>query len=151
MLSQQIAFGGDAESVNRLVRHVAGRDRAAFRRLHRRVVHRIFLQVRAALGDSALSVAVTRAVLVEVWRLAPASTGRHDDALGWLADITSRRVTDRRCSTGPESSTLTAVYDEHISLVLTAILARPHGSRSRSGTGAPARGVPRVPDSRVSR
>jgi DNA-directed RNA polymerase specialized sigma24 family protein len=137
MSSQPITLDRDAESINRLVRHVASRDRAAFRRLHRRLVHQIFTQVRVSVGDTASAVAVTRAVFVEAWRLAPTSAARHDDALGWLTAITARRVADRLRTIDAEPSALAVIYDEHIRLALAAILARPHVSRSRPGTDVP--------------
>jgi DNA-directed RNA polymerase specialized sigma24 family protein len=132
MPSEQITFGRVTESFNDLVRRVADRDQAAFGRLYRRLVHRIFIQVREGLGDTASAVPVTRAVFVEVWRLAPTSAARHDDALAWLTAIASRRVVDRLRAVNHQPPPLVTNYDDHIRQELAAILdTHPHTTSTR--------------------
>lgn len=109
-----------ADVCNRLLRRVADRDPIAFRSLYRRLVGRVFRQSREGLGNTASAVAVTKAAFVEVWRLAPVSGARHDDAIGWLTAITARRVTERIESGIPRS--LLAGHDEHMDRELAAVL-----------------------------
>jgi DNA-directed RNA polymerase specialized sigma24 family protein len=115
----------DAESVSQLVKQIAGRDRRALRRLHRRLVHQILTQARTSLGDTASAAAVTRAVFLEVWRLAPISADRQNEAVSWLTEAASRRIADRLCVAATDPSFLIP-YDEHVALELAAALGRPH-------------------------
>ncbi|MEV0569245.1 hypothetical protein [Dactylosporangium sp. NPDC050588] len=126
-----------AASYNILVRQIADRDPAALARLHRLLAHQVFVHVRAGLGDTAAAVSIVRAVFVEVWRLAPVSRMRHDDAHAWLIAIADRRVAEHLCSREWLFS-LAMGYDEHIGLELNALLrygrpARRDGHR-RSGS-----------------
>jgi DNA-directed RNA polymerase specialized sigma24 family protein len=112
-----------AASCTRLVRKIADRDRDALVRLHRLLIREIFTHVRARLGDTAAAVPVTRAVFVEVWRLAPASRAWHEDARAWLFAIADRRV-DERLRLRGRPLPLHMDYDEHISMELSAALRR---------------------------
>ena len=109
-----------ADVCNRLVRRVAERDGTAFRRLYHQSVRRVFRQASDGLGDPAAAVAVTKAVFVEVWRLAPVSVGRHEDAIGWLTDIAARRVMER-VATGASWSVI-GDHDQHVAHELAAVL-----------------------------
>ena len=79
------------ESVSDLVKRIADRDRAAFGRLYRRLVRAVFIQVCADVGSPSIAVAVTRAVFVEVWQLAPRCAGQVD-GLAWVTAIAVRRA-----------------------------------------------------------
>ncbi|MEU4570174.1 hypothetical protein [Micromonospora sp. NPDC023956] len=83
------------ETVTDLVRRIAARDQAAFGRFYRRLVRDIFTQLSDSLGSPALAVAVTRAVFVEVWRLAPTSASSDLDGLAWVTDIVARRAAEQ--------------------------------------------------------
>ncbi|GAA3299058.1 hypothetical protein Dvina_20100 [Dactylosporangium vinaceum] len=104
---------------DRLVQRIADREPAAFRTLYRLMVRPVFMHARDQLSDAAAAVAITRAVFVEVWRLAPARQGCQ--AQSWLLAITDRRISDyRRSSARPTE--LAAGYDEHIAAELVALL-----------------------------
>lgn len=105
---------------NRLVKRVAARDRDAFRSLYRRLVPRVYRQVEAGLGNSMSAVTVTKAVFVEVWRLAPVSTAWHDDVIGWLSVIAARRTAER-AATGASQPVLVG-HDELTDRELAAAL-----------------------------
>ncbi|MEH1167734.1 hypothetical protein V6V47_20350 [Micromonospora sp. CPCC 205539] len=101
------------ESVDDLVTRIADRDHAAFGRFYRRLVPVVFAQVGEVLGSCAPSVAVTRAVFVEVWRLAPLAASRQVDGVTWVTAIAARRAADRlREINGPPPSLVTG-YDGH--------------------------------------
>ncbi|GAB3333655.1 hypothetical protein RMN56_21990 [Micromonospora halotolerans] len=116
------------ESVNDLVHRIADRDRAAFRRFHRRLVRAVFAQVCESVGSPALAVAVTRAVFVEVWRLAPMPASRQLDGTAWVTAIAARRATDRLREIDGPTPTLGAAYDDLLAAELADAL----------GTGGPA-------------
>ncbi|MFC8850310.1 MULTISPECIES: hypothetical protein [unclassified Micromonospora] len=78
-----------------LVKRIADRDRAAFGRLYRRLVRAVFIQVCESVGSPSAAVAVTRAVFVEVWQLAPSCTADQADGLAWVTAIAVRRVAER--------------------------------------------------------
>jgi hypothetical protein len=109
-----------AEVCNRLLARVAARDPIAFRSLYHRLGRRVFQQAREGLGDTASAVAVTKAVFVEVWRLAPVSGARHRDAIGWVTAITARRVAERIESGVPRS--ILSGHDDHMERELAAVL-----------------------------
>jgi DNA-directed RNA polymerase specialized sigma24 family protein len=67
-------------------------------------------------------VPVTRAVFVEVWRLAPASGPRRDDVLAWVTGIAARRATDRLRALDQHPPAVDATYDGHVGLELAAAL-----------------------------
>ncbi|GAA2593173.1 hypothetical protein GCM10010399_24720 [Dactylosporangium fulvum] len=121
MATPQVDPSTATASYNSLVRQIADRDPAALAHLHRLLVRRIFVHVRAGLGDTAAAVSIVRAVFVEVWRLAPASRMWHDDAHAWLLTIADRRVAEHLRARGRPFS-LAMGYDEHISLELNALL-----------------------------
>ncbi|WP_344617922.1 hypothetical protein [Dactylosporangium salmoneum] len=121
MTTPQVDPSTATTSYNSLVREIADRDPAALANLHRLLVRRIFVHVRAGLGDTAAAVSTVRAVFVEVWRLAPASRMWHDDAHAWLLTIANRRVAEHLRAQGLPFS-LAMGYDEHISLELNALL-----------------------------
>lgn len=83
------------ESVNDLVKRVADRDRAAFSRLYRRLVRVVFIQVSEIVGRPSVAVAVTRAVFVEVWQLAPRCAAGQVDGLAWVTAIADHRAAER--------------------------------------------------------
>ncbi|GAA4261409.1 hypothetical protein GCM10022255_093930 [Dactylosporangium darangshiense] len=99
-----------AVSYDRLIVQIADRKPAAFVALYRLMVRPLFLYSRRRLGDAGAAVLITRAVFVEVWRLA--STGRRDDAQAWLRPSRtggspngSARRADRRSRRPPTTST----------------------------------------------
>ena len=125
MPTQRIYSAPVAESLNDLVNRVADRDQAAFGRLYGRLVRPIFAQVRASLGSPARAVPVTRAVFVEVWRLAPVSDARRDDVLAWVTGIAARRAGDRLRELDRQPPA--GGYDGHVGRELVAALgAEPH-------------------------
>ncbi|MDT0530966.1 hypothetical protein RM555_18405 [Micromonospora sp. DSM 115977] len=83
------------ETVSDLVKRIGDRDQAAFGRFYRRLVRAVFTQLSDSLDSPALAVAVTRAVFVEVWRLAPGHASHHLDGLAWVNAIAARHVADR--------------------------------------------------------
>jgi DNA-directed RNA polymerase specialized sigma24 family protein len=115
-----------AESLTDLVKRIAERDEAAFGRLYRRLVRPVFAQVRESLGSSARAVPVTRAVFVEVWRLAPVSHARHDDVFGWVTAIAARRADDQLRELGRRQPTAGTGCDGHLGRDLVATLQAPH-------------------------
>jgi DNA-directed RNA polymerase specialized sigma24 family protein len=110
------------ESVNALLHRIAARDPDAFTRFYRHLVRHVFARARAELGDTPSAVAVTKAVFVEVWRLAPTAVFHHRDAIGWLAAITTRRITERIAVATQPAPPWTASYDEHTGHELNAVL-----------------------------
>lgn len=115
-----------AESLNDLVNRIADRDQAAFGRLYRRLVRAVFMQVRESVGSPALAVAVTRAVFVEVWRLAPRSGSRTLDGLAWVTAIAARRAADGLREINGPMPALGTGYDDLIGRELAAALgAKP--------------------------
>jgi DNA-directed RNA polymerase specialized sigma24 family protein len=111
-----------AASYDRLVRRIADRESAAFLALYRLMVRPVFLHSRTGLGDAGAAVLITRAVFVEVWRLAPAMP--RYDARAWLMAIADRRIAERLRSPGRPTG-LMAGYDEHIAAELSALLRPP--------------------------
>jgi DNA-directed RNA polymerase specialized sigma24 family protein len=111
-----------AESLSDLFRRIADRDQAAFGRLYRRLVRRVFAQMRESLGSPALAVPVTRAVFVEVWRLAPVSDAYGDDVLAWVSAIAARRAADRLRALNHQPPAVDTGYDAHLSHELAAAL-----------------------------
>ncbi|MEV4656529.1 hypothetical protein [Micromonospora sp. NPDC049301] len=117
------------ESVNDLVQRIADRDQAAFRRFYRLLVRAVFAQVCESLGSPALAVAVTRAVFVEVWRLAPRSDSRQLDGVAWVTAIAARRAADRLREINGPTSCLPTGYDDLLGRELAVMLKseRPGG------------------------
>lgn len=111
-----------AESLSDLVKRIADRDQAAFGRLYRRLVGPIFAQIGESLGSPASAVPVTRAVFVEVWRLAPVCDARRDDVLAWVTAIAARRAADRLRALNHQPSAVDTGYDGHLSHELAAAL-----------------------------
>ncbi|GAA0711634.1 hypothetical protein Drose_16515 [Dactylosporangium roseum] len=110
---------------DRLVQRIADREAAAFHALYRLMVRPVFVHSRTQLRDAAAAVVITRAVFVEVWRLAP-TRQQPCDIQAWLLAIADRRIPEyRRSSARPAE--LTAGYDEHIAAELAALL-RPSGA-----------------------
>lgn len=122
------------ESVNDLVKRIAGRDQAAFRRFYRRLVRAVFAQVCQSLGSPALAVAVTRAVFVEVWRLAPMSESRQLDGVAWVTAIAARRAADRLREIDGTMPALGVAYDDLLGRELAVALGpnRRHSSKPSS-------------------
>jgi DNA-directed RNA polymerase specialized sigma24 family protein len=122
-----------AATYNDLVRRIADREPAALTELYRRLAGGVQAHVSARLGDAAAG-PVTRAVFVEVWRVAPARR-RYDDACGWLLAIAERRIAEQlRARARP---VLPATdHDEHTRSELDAILRRgaAGGRRCRPAT-----------------
>ena len=83
------------ETVSDLVKRIGDRDQAAFGRFYRRLVRAVFTQLSDSLDSPALAVAVTRAVFVEVWRLAPGYASHDVDGLAWVSAIAARHAADR--------------------------------------------------------
>ena len=110
------------ESVNDLVKRIADRDQAAFRRFHRRLVRAVFAQVCESLGSPALAVAVTRAVFVEVWRLAPMPASRQLDGTAWVTAIAARRAADRLREINGTMPDLGVAYDDLLGRELAVAL-----------------------------
>jgi DNA-directed RNA polymerase specialized sigma24 family protein len=111
-----------AESVNDLVTRIADRDQAAFGRFYRRLVRAVFAQVCESLGSPALAVAVTRAVFVEVWQLAPVSGARQLDGLAWVSTIAARRAADRLREINGPMPALGSGYDDLLDRELAVAL-----------------------------
>ncbi|MFI7282597.1 hypothetical protein ACIBOV_20290 [Micromonospora chersina] len=107
--------------MNDLVKRVADRDRAAFGRLYRRLVRVVFIQVCATAGRPSVAVAVTRAVFVEVWQLAPRYAGQVD-GVAWVTAIAVRRAAERLREIDGRTSPLGAGYDEFVGRELIAAL-----------------------------
>ena len=130
------------ESVGDLVQRIADRDQAAFGRFYRRFVRAVFTEAGAVLGSPALAVAVTRAVFVEVWRLAPVSDLRSLDGRAWLTAITARRAADRlrEVTASPDLGT---GYDELLGRELALALGAAPPERLGS-TAHPPDGLPLV-------
>ncbi|MFC4021535.1 hypothetical protein ACFOW4_26855 [Micromonospora sp. GCM10011542] len=119
---QPICVVPGPESVDDLVTRIAARDQAAFRRFYRRLVRAVFAQVSASLGSPALAVAVTRAVFVEVWRLAPVSGCRHPDGMAWVSAIAARRAAERLREINGPTPNLHCTYDAHLGHELAVAL-----------------------------
>ena len=119
----------DPESVNDLVQRIADRDQAAFRRFYRLLVRAVFAQVCESLGSPALAVAVTRAVFVEVWRLAARPDSRQLDGVAWVTAIAARRAADRLREINGPASCLATGYDDLLGRELAVMLKseRPAG------------------------
>jgi len=122
MRTNHIHAVGTAESLSDLVRRIAERDRAAFGRFYHRLVRRVYTQIHAGLGSPAAAEPVTRAVFVEVWRLAPVSHARHDDVLAWVSAIAARRTADRLRALRHQPLAVDNSYDGHVSHELAAVL-----------------------------
>ncbi|MGN9810932.1 hypothetical protein ACTMSW_16415 [Micromonospora sp. BQ11] len=116
------------ESVDDLVKRIADRDRAAFGRLYRRLVRAVFIQVREGVGSPSAAVAVTRAVFVEVWHLAPRCAADQVDGLAWVTAIAVRRVGERLREIDGRRPPLISGYDEFLGRELTAVLGEPPAS-----------------------
>jgi DNA-directed RNA polymerase specialized sigma24 family protein len=123
MPTPQIYAMPGTELLSDLVKRVADRDQAAFGRLCHRLIHPIFTQICESLGSPAAAVPVTRAVFVEVWRLAPVSDVRRDDVLAWVTAIAARRVADRLSGRNHQPPAVGTGYGGHLSHELTAALA----------------------------
>ncbi|MEH0824209.1 MULTISPECIES: hypothetical protein [unclassified Micromonospora] len=117
------------ESVNDLVQRIADRDQAAFRRFYRLLVRAVFAQACESLGSPALAVAVTRAVFVEVWRLAPRPDSRRLDGIAWVTAIAARRAADRLREINGPASCIPTGYDDLLGRELAVMLKseRPAG------------------------
>ncbi|MEH0981455.1 hypothetical protein [Micromonospora sp. CPCC 205556] len=111
------------ESVDDLVKRIADRDQAAFGRLYRRLVRAVFTQVSARVGSPSAAVAVTRAVFVEVWQLAPRCAAGQVDGLGWVTAIAVRRAEERLREIDVSPSPLLTGYDEFLGHILTTALS----------------------------
>jgi DNA-directed RNA polymerase specialized sigma24 family protein len=111
-----------AESVNDLVNRIADRDQAAFGRLYRRLVRGVFTRVCESVGSPAIAVAVTRAVFVEVWRLAPMPASRTLDGLAWVTAIAARRAADRLREINDPTPGLGTGYDDLLGREFTVAL-----------------------------
>jgi DNA-directed RNA polymerase specialized sigma24 family protein len=99
---------------------IADREPAALAELCRLQARPVFGHVRARIDDFAAAAAITRAVFVEMWRLAPARRQLRDPR-SWLLRIADRRIADHqrsRVSPAP----LRVGYDEHIRLELYALV-----------------------------
>jgi DNA-directed RNA polymerase specialized sigma24 family protein len=110
------------ESVDDLVKRIADRDQAAFRRFYRRLVRAVFAQVCESLGSPALAVPVTRAVFVEVWRLAPMPASRQLDGITWVTAIAARRAADRLRQINGPTPCLDTGYDDLLGRELAVAL-----------------------------
>lgn len=110
------------ESVDDLVQRIADRDPTAFGRFYRRLVRTVFDQVSADLRGPTHAVAVTRAVFVEVWRLAPLRGSRQLDGLAWVTAIAARRVADRRRTIDGPTARPDSGYDELLGHELAVLL-----------------------------
>ncbi|MEU7615791.1 hypothetical protein AB0M91_23775 [Micromonospora rifamycinica] len=108
--------------MNDLVKRVADRDRAAFGRLYRRLVRVVFIQVCEVVRRPSVAVAVTRAVFVEVWRLAPGSAAGQVDGLAWVTAIADRRAAERLREIDGRIPPLGAGYDDFVGRELIAAL-----------------------------
>lgn len=113
------------ESVNDLVKRIADRDRAAFGRLYRRLVRAVFTQVGESVGSPSAAVAVTRAVFVEVWHLAPRCAADQVDGLAWVTAIAVRRIAERLREIDGRPPPLITGYGEFLGRELTAALGEP--------------------------
>ena len=127
-----------AESVNDLVKRIADRDQAAFGRFYRRLVHAVFAQVCESLGSPALAVAVTRAVFVEVWRLAPISDSRQLDGIAWVTAIAARRAADRLREINGPMSALGTGYDDLLCRELAVVLKAEPPPQLGTSFGTPS-------------
>ncbi|WP_406045757.1 hypothetical protein OG799_15545 [Micromonospora sp. NBC_00898] len=125
------------ESVNDLVKRIADRDQAAFRRFHRRLVRAVFAQVCESLGSPALAVAVTRAVFVEVWRLAPMPASRQLDGTAWVTAIAARRAADRLRGINGPTPTLGTAYDDLLGRELAVALGTEPPAHARTSFHTP--------------
>ncbi|MGS2618446.1 hypothetical protein ACVCAH_28540 [Micromonospora sp. LZ34] len=110
------------ESVDDLVKRIADRDQAAFGRFYRRLAPAVFAQVCERLGSPALAVAVTRAVFVEVWRLAPLPDSRQLDGVAWVTVIAARRAADRLRQINGPAPCLATGYDDLLGRELAVAL-----------------------------
>jgi DNA-directed RNA polymerase specialized sigma24 family protein len=128
-----------AESVNDLVNRVADRDQAAFGRLYRRLVRAVFMQVCESVGSPALAVAVTRAVFVEVWRLAPMPASRELDGLAWVTAIAARRAADRLREISDPTPGLGTGYDDLLGRELAVALGAEPPAQLGTCFRAPSR------------
>jgi DNA-directed RNA polymerase specialized sigma24 family protein len=82
----------DDRPLGGLARRIADRDRAAFAALYAMLGDEIRDRVGARLGDTRDHEVVTRAVFVEMWRLAPAHCTPHPDVRAWLRAIADARA-----------------------------------------------------------
>ena len=114
-----------ADSLSDLVKRIADRDQTAFSRLYYLLVRPVFAQVCESLGSPAGAVPVTRAVFVEVWRLAPVSDARCDDALAWITGIAARRACDKLRETDRQLPAGGPDHDGHSREVVAALGAEP--------------------------
>lgn len=133
------------ESLSDLVRKVGDRDQAAFGRLYRRLVRPVFAQICESLGSPAEAVPVTRAVFVEIWRLAPVSDTRRDDILGWITGIAARRAGDKLREVDRPWPTVGAGYDVHLSRELVAGLGAEQPAEAALGRTCVGAVVPARP------
>jgi DNA-directed RNA polymerase specialized sigma24 family protein len=117
-----IHFASAAESLDELLKRIADRDQAAFGRFYRRLVRPVFAQVRESLGSSAHAVPVTRAVFVDVWRLAPIHRAQHDDVLAWVRAIAVRRADDRLRELGHRPPSTDGGYEGQLGRKLVTTL-----------------------------
>ena len=109
-----------AASYNNLVHRIAAQEPAALAELYRLQVRPIFGHVRARIDDFDATAAITRAAIVEMWRLAPAHRQLYD-VRSWLLTIADRRIAEHlRSRAGP--ATLGVGYDEHMRLELDALI-----------------------------
>jgi DNA-directed RNA polymerase specialized sigma24 family protein len=115
------------------VKRIGKRDQAAFGRLYGRLVRIIFTQLRESLGSPAAAVPVTRAVFVEVWRLARVSDARRDDVLAWVTAIAARWAADRLRMLHHQPPAIETGYDEHLDYELKAALPVDPDTTSLAG------------------
>jgi acyl dehydratase len=101
-----------------LLERIADREAAALVHLHALMAGSILDLVGAEIGDTAAAPAITRAVFLEVWWLAPVTPP--GDAGSWLTAIAARRSAEHR-RTPP--GWLGPVYDRHVARELAAVLA----------------------------
>jgi DNA-directed RNA polymerase specialized sigma24 family protein len=127
------------ESLSDLVMRIADRDHAAFGRFYRRLVRPVLAQTRGSFGSTPPAVRVTRAVFVEVWRLAPLFNPRSDDVLAWVTTIVARRVADRLRAPNSHASVVSGDYDGHLDRELSAALG--HQPCANRGTTLQLTGV----------
>jgi RNA polymerase sigma-70 factor (ECF subfamily) len=80
----------------RLVRLVAGRDRAAFEELHRRTSPWLAVRLSRRCADEQIVAEVMQETYLAVWRAAGAFAGTAvgGSAVGWLWTIAARRLVD---------------------------------------------------------
>jgi RNA polymerase sigma-70 factor (ECF subfamily) len=82
-------------SIESLLRHVAGGDRAAFAELYDRIAPRVMGLVTRLLRDRAQSEEVTQEVFLEIWQQASGFDANRGSGMAWVLTMTHRRAVDR--------------------------------------------------------